>query len=95
MRTYNSIQAALSDLRERGYKADFSNETFCLYCGELDMRLDPEDFIVDEEYRFERDAEHEEDTVVVAITSSTGIKGILLDSSGSYAEKSPFRIPNK
>lgn len=86
MKNYKSIPAALNDLRNRGYKADFSAETFCLYCGDLDMRLNPEQFIVDEEYRFKGDAAHKEDTVLVAITSSNGIKGILVDSYGSYSE---------
>lgn len=86
MENFKSLPDALNDLRKRGYKTDFSVETFCLYCGDLDMRLSPEQFKVDEEYRFGGDAAHEEDTVLVAITSSTGIKGILVDSYGSYSE---------
>lgn len=86
MENFKSLADALSDLRKRGYKTDFSVETFCLYCGDLDMRLNPEQFKVDEEYRFGGDAVHEEDTVLVAITSSNGIKGILVDSYGSYSE---------
>jgi hypothetical protein len=86
MGNFKTLADALSDLRKRGYKTDFSVETFCLYCGDLDMRLNPEQFKVDEEYRFGGDAVHEEDTVLVAITSSNGIKGILVDSYGSYSE---------
>lgn len=86
MENFKSLPDALNDLRKRGYKTDFSVETFCLYCGDLDIRLNPEQFKVDEEYRFGGDAAHEEDTVLVAITSSTGIKGILVDSYGSYSE---------
>lgn len=86
MENFKSLADALSDLRKRGYKTDFSVETFCLYCGDLDMRLNPEQFNVDEEYRFGGDAAHEEDTVLVAITSSNGIKGIVVDSYGSYSE---------
>lgn len=86
MKKNNSLADALRDLRERGYTNDFTVETFCLYCGDLDMRWDPEQFKVDEEYRFEGDAAHDDgDTVVVAITSTTGIKGLLVDSYGSYA----------
>lgn len=84
MEKFKTLPDALSDLRERGYNADFSIETFCLYCGDLDVRLNPEQYRVDEEYRFTEDA-HEEDTVVAAITSSNGIKGVLVDSYGSYS----------
>lgn len=85
MKNFKSLADALSDLRKRGYKTDFSVETFCLYCGDLDMRLNPDQFKVDEEYRFGAD-NHEEDTVLVAITSTNGVKGILVDSYGSYNE---------
>jgi hypothetical protein len=86
MKKFKSLGDALIDLRKRGYKTDFSVETFCLYCGDLDMRLNPEEFKVDEEYRFGGDAADEEDTVLVAITSSSGVKGILVDSYGAYSE---------
>ena len=48
MKNYESLVAALDDLRKRGYAADFATDTICLYCGDLDLRLDPEDFHVDE-----------------------------------------------
>ena len=91
MKNFKSLADALSDLRNRGYNTDFSVETFCLYCGDLDMRLDPEQFKVDEEYRFGGN-EQEEDTVLVAITSSTGIKGIVVDSYGSYNENAGLNL---
>jgi hypothetical protein len=91
MKNFKSLADALSDLRNRGYNTDFSVETFCLYCGDLDMRLGPEQFKVDEEYRFGGN-EHEEDTVLVAITSSTGIKGIVVDSYGSYNENTGLNL---
>jgi hypothetical protein len=86
MKNYNSFSDALSDLKNRGYDANFETGTFCLYCGDLDMRLNPDQFKVDEEYRFEGDPNLEDDSVVVAITSSTGVKGILVDGYGSYTE---------
>jgi hypothetical protein len=94
MRNYTTLAGALSDLRGRGYNADFTVDKFCLYCGDLDMRLDPDQFKVDEEYLFEGDASHEEDTVLVAITSSGGIKGILLDSYDAYAENTNIQPGN-
>ena len=90
MKTYESLAAALNDLKKRGYKADFATDTVCLYCGDLDMRLDPEEFKVDEEYRFEGDPNHDEDAVLVAITSSSGVKGTLVDGYGSYVENVNF-----
>lgn len=91
MKNYESLADALSDLKKRGYEADFGTETVCLYCGDLDMRLNPEEFKVDEEYRFEGDATHDEDAVVVAITSSSGVKGTLVNGHGSYVENVNFQ----
>jgi hypothetical protein len=84
-RSYNSAEEALNDLKERGYDADFTTETTCLYCGDLDVRLNPDEFKVDEEYRFAGDPNHDEDAIVVAITSISGIRGTIVDGYGSYA----------
>ncbi len=54
------------------------------------MRLNPQEFKVDEEYRFEGGLNHEDDSVVVAITSSSGVKGTLVDGYASYAENMNF-----
>ena len=79
MKDFKSLPDALYNLRERGYTSDFSIETHCLYCGDLDMRLNPDQFKVDEEYRFGLEGTKEE-TVLVAISTPTGVKGIALDS---------------
>jgi hypothetical protein len=76
MKNYESLDDALSDLRKKGYENDFSTESFCLYCGDLDMRLDPEEFHVDEIDRVERKSNP--DTKLYAISSSSGVKGRLL-----------------
>lgn len=73
----------LIDLRKRGYEADFYFETdiFALYGGDLDMRLDPEGFHVDEIDRIGYETRPRDGIVVYAISSLTGIKGILVDGS--------------
>ena len=77
MKNYDSSIDALDDLRKRGYDADFKTESFCLYCGDLDLRLNEEEFHVDETYRFEGESNLEDNAVVYAMTSSTGVKGII------------------
>src|SRR5262245_7945049 len=89
MENYKSLAGALDDLRKRGYDADFGTDTVCLYCGDLDIRLDPEDFHIDEAYRFEKEPNPDNNSVVYAISSSTGVKGTLVDSYGAYADLSP------
>ena len=95
MKNYESLTDALDDLRKRGYEADFATETVCLYCGDLDIRLDPEDFHMDEVYRFKGNSNPGDNTVLYAISSSTGVKGILVDSYGAYSDSLSFEMAKK
>jgi hypothetical protein len=81
MKDYISVSDAVNDLKKRGYDADFEFEkqNFCLYCEDLEMTLDPEDFHVDEVHRFQGNAGSDQNSILFAITSSTGVRGILVD----------------
>ncbi|PVD52385.1 phosphoribosylpyrophosphate synthetase [Terrimonas sp.] len=78
MKNYKSLTDALDDLKQRGYKEDFKTQTTCLYCGDIDVRLDPQDFNIDESYSFKEDANGS--CLLLAITSSTGLKGTVVDN---------------
>lgn len=81
MEKYNSFNNALDDLRKRGYTADFQTPSFCLYCGDLDMRLNEEEFHVDEVYRFDADKDPANNAVIYAVSYSTGVKGTIVDQN--------------
>ena len=95
MKNYESLIDALDDLRKRGYEADFATDSVCLYCGDLDIRLNPEEFNIDEVYRFEGDSNPDDNTILYAISSTTGVKGTLVDSFGAYAENLSFEMAKK
>ena len=95
MENYESPIDALVNLRKRGYDANFETQSFCLYCSDLDMRLDPEDFHVDEVYRFQGDSNPEDRSVIYAISSSTGVKGTLVDAYGAYSESLNLEMAKK
>jgi hypothetical protein len=95
MKNYESLVDALDDLKQRGYEADFATDTVCLYCGDLDLRLNPEEFNVDEVYRFEGDSSPDDNAVLYAISSSTGVKGTLVDGYGAYSENLSFEMAKK
>ena len=78
MKNYESLGDALSDLRKEGYEDDFATESFCLYCSDLDMRLDPEHFHVDEIDRVEGNSNPDNSPTVYAISSSAGVRGTLV-----------------
>lgn len=95
MKNYETLVDALDDLKERGYLADFATDKVCLYCGDLDIRLNPEEFNIDEVYRFEGDSGVDDSVVVYAISSSTGVKGTLVDAYGTYSENLNFEMAKK
>jgi hypothetical protein len=95
MKNYDSLVDALDDLRKRGYIADFATQSICLYCSDLDLRLNPEEFNVEEVYRFEGDSNPDDSSILYAISSSTGVKGTLVDSYGVYADHLSFDMAKK
>jgi len=78
MKNYESLDNALSDLRKKGYEDDFTTPSSCLYCSDLDMRLDPEDFHVDEIDRVDGKSTPGDGTMLYAISSSAGVKGTIV-----------------
>ena len=95
MRTYESLVDALADLKNRGYDIDFRKDPRWLYCYVFDLWITPEQFNVDEVYRFEEGSNPDDSAVVYAISSYSGIKGTLIDSYGVYAEHMTFEMAQK
>jgi len=95
MKNYDSLVVAMDDLRERGYEADYATDTVCLYCGDLDLRFNHDEFNVDEVYHFEGDSNPDDNATLYAITSSTGVKGMLVDGYGAYNGSLSFEMAKK
>lgn len=79
MKSYDSLTGALTELKGLGYEADFDTQHFCLYCGDLDLRLDPDQFHVDDLYKVVENPGSDDVTLLYAISSSNGVKGTLVD----------------
>ena len=84
--SYDSVAAALQGLRERGYTEDLNLAPDCLVCASRALQLHPEDFTVDEVHRFEGMSNPDDSAVVFAISSRQGLRGVLVDAYGMYAE---------
>lgn len=85
MHKYNTMVETLNNLRERGYTVDFNLQSTCLECPQLHLELKPEEFEIDEVHRFEGASNPDDNAVVYAISSDKGIKGVLVDAYGVYA----------
>jgi hypothetical protein len=87
MYIYDTLTAAVADLEKRGYEFDFNLAQDCIECKFLDLQLMPEEFEIDEFYRFEGMSDPEDNAVIYAISSPVGnLKGVIIDAYGAYAE---------
>ncbi len=86
MKDYNNLVEAMNDLKKRGYQYDFNLHVDCVECKALDLKINPEQFNVDEFYRFEGMSNPDDSSVVYAISSGDGVKGVLVDAYGVYAD---------
>ena len=82
---YASLSEATNGLKARGYIHDFNLKPDCVECPALQLQLSPETFSVDEFHRFEGMSSTDDNSIVFAITSNEGVKGVLVDAYGVYA----------
>jgi hypothetical protein len=84
MQVYDTVTQAIDELRKRGYVTDFNLEENCIVC-HLE-KFNPDDFEITEVYRFEGETDPADESVVYAIESKTGMKGVLVNAFGIYSE---------
>jgi len=87
MYIYETITSALADLDKRGFNLDFNLTAEGIECKSIDLILMPEEFEIEEVYRFEGMTDPADSSVVYAIASAVGnLRGVLVDGYGVYAE---------
>ena len=86
MKTFETLSQAITALKTRGYTNDFNLHPEWIECQPLNKKLRPEEFHVDEVHRFEGMTNPDDSSVLYAIASTGGLKGLLVDAYGAYAE---------
>ncbi len=84
--SYDTLSEAVNDLAKRGYTTDFlmHEEKDCLYCSHNSLELSPDEFTIDEVYRFEGMTDPADESIVFAISSAKfNIKGLVINSFGA------------
>ncbi len=87
MNAYDTLSQAVEGLHQRGYTLDFKLEADCLHCAPEEVRLSPDQFIIAETHRFEGMSSTDDNSVLYAIESTDGRKGIVVDAYGVYASE--------
>ena len=86
MGRYITVSETLNRLKNEGYELDFNLETDCVECKSRELKLYPNDFVIDSYYRFEGASDPDDNAIIYAISSKDGLKGTLLDAYGIYAD---------
>ncbi|WP_111309777.1 phosphoribosylpyrophosphate synthetase [Confluentibacter sediminis] len=86
MKTFDTLSETMAYLQKKGYFTDFNLCSEHIECNALKLKLHPEDFDVDEVHRFEGMSSTDDNSVLYAISSKKGVKGLLVDAYGVYAD---------
>ncbi|HCW09288.1 MAG TPA: phosphoribosylpyrophosphate synthetase [Cytophagales bacterium] len=88
MKNYETMSEAVNDLNKRGYTYNFNLGDTHIKCAEEDLQLTPDEFEIDEVYRFEGMTDPGDENVVYAISAKHHpIKGQLVNAYGVYFDK--------
>lgn len=95
MKSYKNLIEAINDLRKRGYEEDLEIKDGKVNSVSSNFELHPEQFTIDEVYRFEGETNPDDSSVIYAISSQQGKNGILVDAYGTYAENMTSDLASK
>jgi len=96
MTTYNNLVEATNDLVKRGYTENLSLEGDTIDDKDKNIHMTADDFQIDEFYRFEGSSNPSDMSIVYAVSSDKyGIKGVLVNAFGTYANSSSSAIQAK
>ena len=97
-RNFDTVTEAIADLTKRGYTHDFVVEEGedCLVCHQHVLKLSPNDFRIDEVYRFEGQTDPGDEMIVYAIASDVHQKkGLIVNAFGMYADSLTSKLVEK
>jgi hypothetical protein len=85
MKAYKTMSEAVSDLRQRGFSANFEylNKTFRAV--ESGKTFGTGDLTIVEHHRFEGVSDPDDMSVIYAIEAKDGTRGTIADAFGTYA----------
>ncbi|MEJ0034371.1 MAG: phosphoribosylpyrophosphate synthetase [Bacteroidota bacterium] len=86
MQYYADLVEAIKDLKARGYTLDFNLEKDRIVCNDENVDCHPHEFEVDEYHRFEGMSSTDDNSIIYAIATDDGQKGILISSYGVYED---------
>lgn len=95
-KNYGTLSQTVEGLKKEGYAMDFNINQECLTCHKANTVFSPDEFEIDGVYRFEGESNPDDEAIVYAISSSKyGVKGILVNAYGTYADEASDALVQK
>jgi len=87
MAAYDTVTAALADLKKKGYTLDFNIAFDKIQCAQDGTCLNPEQFEIVDFFRFEGQTDPSDEAIVYAIESKDQkLKGVIVNAFGVYGD---------
>lgn len=96
MKAYITLSEAINDLTEKGYTFNFNIKQDCIECAENNLQLHPEEFEIDDVYRFQEMSDVDNESILYAISSTqNNVKGLLVNAYSIYADTASTKLVEK
>ena len=86
MHHYDTLVAALEDIRKRGFTVDFKLHYEEIFCHGTQGLYDPSRLEIVEIHRFEGMSSTDDNSILYLIETDDGMKGALVDAYGVYGD---------
>ena len=93
MKTYTTLSEAINDLTKLGYTYNFNIKSDCIECAENNLQLQPDEFEIDEVFRFQEMSDVDNESILYAISSiQNNVKGLLVNAYSIYADSASKKL---
>jgi hypothetical protein len=96
MKTYTTLSEAINDLTKKGYTYNFNIKSDCIECVENNVQLQPDEFEIDQVYRFQEMSDIDNESILYAISSTkNNLMGLLVNAYSMYADTASAELVAK
>ena len=82
----DTLSQRMNDLKDKGYTEDFKISGNALKTNDGIQSFSPKQIKINEHFRFEGESDPADMTVLYAIETDSGIKGLIIDAFGVYSD---------
>ena len=90
-----TLSEAMNELKNKGYREEFKISGNSLKTGDGEQSFSPKQIKINEHYRFEGESDPADMTVLYAVETDSGIKGLLVDAYGVYSDPEDAKFMQK